>query len=389
MSDTSSSAAPIRVLIADDSPFICRLLSGYLQSEPGFEVIGMAEDGRSAIVKAKQTRPDAITLDLEMPHMDGLEALATIMRECPTPVIVISGVSGRAATRTLQALDLGAVDFVLKYSPGIEIDPEQLRLEIRAKVKAASRVRVVRLLGHGMGSGVRSAEAPPQRAANNQSDASNKDYKNDAPSYQGLVIIGASTGGPAALRELLTELPRDFNSAVLVVQHIPKSFTSVLAAQLNRSCPMEVREAEDGDLLRAGLVLVAPGGYHLLVRSGLRVSIVPTKETGNSSSHCPSINVTMQSAAQVLGSRVTGVVLTGMGDDGTEGLQAIHRRGGITFAQDAESCVINGMPQRAIEAGVVDHVASPPKIAALLREQRKQSGQADKREDPAHAPILA
>ena len=365
-------AEPIRVLIADDSPFICRLLTGYLEAEPGFQVIGAVHDGRAAFEKVKQTRPDAVTLDLDMPHMDGLEALAAIMRECPTPVVVISGVSGRAATRTLQALDLGAVDFVLKYSPGVEIDPRQLRLEIRAKVSAAAGIRVVRLLGNAG-----DVEAAPR--ARRQAPAPASGAKPEGPSYNALVVVGASTGGPAALRELLSALPPDFEAAVLVVQHIPKSFTGVLASQLNRHCRLKVREAEDGDLLRTGLVLVAPGGYHLLVRSGLRVGVVAGNGTQE---HCPSIDVTMQSAAQVMGSRVTGVVLTGMGDDGTEGLRAIHRRGGATFAQDAASCVINGMPQRAIDAGVVDRVANPARIAALLEERCK-------RKDPVHATVLA
>jgi len=360
-------AAATRVLIADDSPFICRLLTGYLQSEPGFEVIGVAHDGRAAVEKVKQARPDAITLDLEMPHMDGLEALTAIMRECPTPVVVISAVSGRAATRTLQALDLGAVDFVLKYAPGVAIDPEQLRVEIRAKVKMAAGIRVVRLRGDPFPAADAPLARPKARAAYVEGGV-------EPPFYGGLVVVGASTGGPAALRELLAELPLGFEAAVLVVQHIPKSFTGVLAAQLNRHCHLEVREAEDGDRLRAGTVLVAPGGYHLLVRSGLRVNIVPGQE---STGHCPSIDVTMQSAVQVLGSRVTGVLLTGMGDDGTAGLRAIHRRGGATFAQDAGSCVINGMPQRAVDAGVVGHVASPAEIAALLREQFR-------RKEPSH-----
>jgi two-component system, chemotaxis family, protein-glutamate methylesterase/glutaminase len=352
---------PLRILIADDSPFICRLLRGYFHSEPGFEVVGVVHDGQGAIEQAKLLRPDAITLDLGMPKMDGLEALASIMRDTPTPVVVISGVSGRAATRTLQALDLGAVDFVLKFTPGQDIDPEALRREIRAKVRTAANIQVVRLLGGAL------EPVPKQRPARS------------APAPQsgslGLVVIGASTGGPGALRELLAELHGDFDQAIIVVQHIPGSFTGVLAAQLNRSCALEVREADDGEVLVPGVVFVAPGGYHLLVRSGARLAVVAgTPKDG----HCPSIDITMESAAQILGSRVTGVVLTGMGDDGTKGLRAIHRRAGETFAQEAESCVVNGMPQRAIEAQVVDQIATPARIGQLLQQKTK-------RKEPNHA----
>jgi two-component system chemotaxis response regulator CheB len=337
---------PTRVLIVDDSPFVCRLIAGYLRSAPGFEVIGAVHDGQSAIEAVKSKRPDAVTLDLEMPQMDGLAALARIMRECPTPVVVISGASGRDATRTLQALDLGAADFVLKYAPGVRIDPEQLRLEIVAKVWAAARV-------------------PLKIAAESRRPTT----VTTASMGRGVVVIGASTGGPPALREILGALPQDFDAAVVVVQHMPKSFTGVLAAQLHRTGPLPVREAEDGDLLRAGSVLVAPGGYHLLVKSGPRVSLIAENVEDAGRGHCPSIDITMQSAARVLGTQVTGVVLSGMGDDGTEGLRAIHRAGGPTFAQSSDSCVIGGMPTRAMEAGVVGHIANPEQIAALLTEQ--------------------
>ena len=178
-----------------------------------------------------------------------------------------------------------------------------------------------------------------------------------------LVLIGASTGGPLAVRELLSALPRDFPAPIVVVQHIPKSFTAVLAAQLDRNCQLRVREAEEGDRLTPGLVLVAPGGYHLLLRPGFRVSRCP----GNTNDlHCPSIDVAMESAARIYGSRLMGVLLTGMGEDGAEGLSMIRDIGGVTFAQDAESCVVDGMPRRARERDAVDHVGPPRAIAQML-----------------------
>ncbi len=296
-------------------------------------------------------------MDLEMPEMDGLEALRQIMRECPAPVVVISGVSGKAATRTMQALDLGAVDFVLKYAPGASVDPEELRQEIVAKVRAASQIRVIRLLDGG-----HAPQPAPVRAPAEDAVASR-----GLPG--GLVVIGASTGGPLALRELLSGIPRDYPGAIIVVQHMPASFTGVLASQLQRHVAIEVREAEDGDTLRAGLALVAQGGFHLLLRPGLRVAL---RQGPSASGHCPSIDVTMESAAQIYGARVKGVVLTGMGDDGSMGLAAIQAKGGMTFAQDAESCIVNGMPLRAIEKGVVDRVAPPWQLAQwLVRESLK------------------
>jgi len=332
-----------RVLIADDSPFVCRLLASFLHSSPEFEVVATAFDGRQAITKVKALRPDVITLDLEMPEVDGLEALGRIMSECPTPVVAVSGVSGRAATRTLQALDLGAVDFVLKYAPGVNIQPADLCREILAKVRAASRIRVIRTIG----------QAPSPAKSSDQ---------NTPDSAGGLVVIGASTGGPLALRELLSVLPANFPLAILVVQHMPPNFTAVLAAQLDRHCRLRVREAEDGDRLEPGKVLVAPSGYHLLVRPAFRVATC----SGNTAGYCPSIDAAMESAARIYGSHALGVLLTGMGDDGAQGLKAIHDHGGVTFVQDSESCVVDGMPQRARERKAADHVAAPARIAQLL-----------------------
>ncbi|MEZ5402316.1 MAG: chemotaxis response regulator protein-glutamate methylesterase [Bryobacteraceae bacterium] len=339
---------PIRVLIADDSPFVCRLLASYLQSSPEFVVVGLAHTGKEAVAKTKELRPNVITLDLEMPEMDGLEALRHIMRDNPTPVLVVSGVSGTAATRTHQAIDLGAVDFILKYAPGVKIDARQLRREILAKVRAGAKTRVVRLLD-GKSSMQGPIPSPPRRA--------------NGPPPTHVVVVGSSTGGPLALRELLGALPASFPGAIVLVQHLPKSFTGPLTSQLARYCPLEVREAETGDRLAAGKVLVAPGGYHLLLRPGYRVLVQSGPEVNG---HCPSIDVTMESAAASYGGQTRGVVLTGMGNDGTAGLRSIRAAGGVTFAQDAASCVVNGMPQSAIDQGVVDHVATPARIGSLL-----------------------
>jgi two-component system chemotaxis response regulator CheB len=354
----------VRVVVADDSPFVCRLLTSYLQSSAGFQVVGSALDGAGAVEAVKELHPDVVTLDLEMPGMDGLETLERIMHECPTPVVLVTGVSRRAADVTLRAIDVGAVDFILKYTPGLDMNPEMLRREIIAKVRAASQIRVVRSLGpHRFQRRENRGEpAPPAAHSPTAPEAGQVEIPSHPPG--GVVVIGASTGGPVALRELLSNLPADFATPIVIVQHMPASFTGVLAAQLDRQVPLKVRETEAGDRLQPGLALVAPGDYHLLLRPGLRVELNQGTEIGGQR---PCIDVTMQSAAQIYGARTKGVLLTGMGDDGTRGLVSIRAKGGQTFAQDAASCAVNGMPRRAVEKGVVDHVAPPARIAQMLR----------------------
>ena len=363
---------PIRVVVADDSPFVCRLLTTYLEPSPDIKIVGTAPNGRRAVELVRQLKPDALTLDLDMPEMDGLEALQQIMLDCPTPVVMVSGVSREAAMITLQALELGAVDFVLKYTPGIDTNPEALRWEIIDKVRAASKIKVVR--------SIRSKYAQlGQRLKEHRDKESEQEVARQhhavEPHLSGfptprpytlgpVVVIGASTGGPIALRELLSQLPANFPAAIIVVQHIPAGFTEVLSAQLNNQISLTVKEAENGDRLEPGLVLVAPGGYHLLLQPNGRVMI---NQGAKIKGHRPSIDVTMQSVAQVYGAYTTGVVLTGMGDDGSLGLVAIQTKGGKTFAQSADTCVVNGMPQRAIEKGAVNRVGSPPEIARLLK----------------------
>jgi two-component system chemotaxis response regulator CheB len=369
----------IRVVVADDSPFVCRLLTAYLESSPDIQVVAKALNGVAAVELVHTLRPDALTLDLDMPGMDGLQVLEQIMHDCPTPAIMVSGVSQQAATVTLKALEMGAVDFVLKYTPGTDTDPELLRQEIIAKVRAASHVKVIRSLRT-----TTRRQAPdllqvksrpdtgePGSPAVVRVDSAGDETANlfialpEAAPYLpfNVIVIGASTGGPVALRELLSHLPADFPAAIVVVQHIPAGFTEVLAAQLDRQVPIHVKEAATGDRLEAGLALIAPADHHLLLKSNASITLNRGPEIKG---HRPSIDVTMQSIAQVYGSRTIGVVLTGMGSDGVLGLAEIRAKGGQTFAQDAATCVIDGMPRRAIERGVVDRVGSPVEIAHLL-----------------------
>lgn len=348
-----------RVLVVDDSPFVCKLMCGYLAETGEADVVGTAHSGGAAIEMAGALRPDVITLDLEMPGMNGLETLREIMQRFPTPVVVVSGVSRRAALAVENAFQLGAVDFVFKYVSGSALDPAQISAEVRSKVLAAARVRVVRALP---------ADALQyDNATRLRHPAGKRESSSHAPSGRRathVVVIGASTGGMVALQKLLESLPEAFPAGIVVVQHVPASFTGVVASQLARTLRLPVREAANGDTLMCGTVLVAPGGFHLQMDSNMRIRLDQSPEVRG---HRPSIDIAMHSVALACGRNARGVLLTGMGDDGCAGLEAIQARGGGTLAQLPESCVAGGMPSRAIEKGVVDHIGTPEAIGLWLK----------------------
>lgn len=403
---------PIRVVIADDSPFMVRTLMSYLRSDSRFEIVGTALNGPRAVQLVEKLKPDVVTLDIEMPGWErsddnasstesddhGLQALTEIMQRSAVPVVMVSGVSARAADVTLHAIEVGAVDFILKYTPGEDSAPDSFRREFLEKVNSAAQVRVVRSLPVAERSEVKtespapatvevmepvavepSVDLPTQRSAIDQlyelvnsrdtSDGSGINRRSvwqareDEPGCS-LVVIGASTGGPTVLRELLGELPGDFPVPIVVVQHMPASFTGVLAAQLDRRLDLRVREAWDGDSLAAGTVLIAPGDRHLVIESDGSVRLTDGEKVGG---HRPSVNVTMDSAVQAFGSGTSGVLLTGMGEDGAAGLLKIREAGGRTMVQRADTCVVNGMPARAMEAGAAELSATPLEISQRLR----------------------
>ncbi|MCA9148269.1 MAG: chemotaxis-specific protein-glutamate methyltransferase CheB [Planctomycetales bacterium] len=366
---------PIRVVVADDSAFIRGLIVSYLQSTGGFEIVGTAEDGKQAAELVHQLRPDVVTLDVDMPVMSGLEALDQIMRQTPTPVVMVSGVSIRSAEITLKAIQAGAVDFVLKYVPGAKVNPEEIRLDVISKVRAAAGVRVVRTIPNHLGQSSPASQVTPtaaQLSANGDaskrvSGARTKSSKVvNGDSVRELIVVGASTGGPIAIKRFLGSLPANFAGAIVVVQHIPQPFTAVLAAQLTAQTPFTAEVVEDGDHLQARHIFIAPGDRHLLLNPGLRLELHDGEPIrGNR----PSIDVTMKSIAQCFPYQVHGVLLTGMGDDGATGLAYIRSKGGTTYAQSGETCVVNGMPQRAIDIGAVDFVASPEGIAERLTQE--------------------
>lgn len=336
-----SAPARIRVLVVDDSAFARQALTRMLVAAPDIEVVAVAADGEEGVQKARELRPDVVTLDVNMPRLGGLQALERIMAECPVPVLLLSSLTQEGADVTLRGLELGAVDFIDKSSVRGQMNLLSLAAELQAKVRALASMPLP----------PRAPAAPlPARAGLPATRAE-------------VVAIGASTGGPPALQAILPRLPVGFGAAILVVQHMPAGFTRSLAERLDSRSLLSVREAEDGETVTPGRVLVAPAGLHLKVRRrGPSVKVVLNEEPRDAL-HRPSADVLMASVARVYGPRSLGVVLTGMGTDGTLGLRAIREAGGRTLAESPETCVIYGMPKAAVEAGVVDASVPLPQMA--------------------------
>ena len=332
----------IRALIADDSAFMRKVISDMLSSDNEIEVVGTAQDGEEALRKVKELSPDVVTMDIEMPRMDGLTSLAYIMVEHPVPIVMLSAMNKREADVVIKSLKYGAVDFIPKPSGVISLDIEDIKDEILSKVKMAARTRVKR------------AKLLLPRPRFVRPSVRSRDGKEVA-------VIGASTGGPQALTYILSHLPGNIPLGFLVIQHMPPAFTASLAEHLSWQCSLKVKEAEDGERIRPGLALIAPGDYHMIVEEGNeeKVKLIQTPRVHGVR---PSVDVTMKSVAHVYGKRALGIVLTGMGEDGAQGVRAIKERGGETIAEDKSSCVVFGMPKAAIDLGCVDRVIALSQI---------------------------
>ncbi len=344
-------AVTINVLVADDSPLMQRIITKLLESEPGIRVVATADDGRQAIECVGRLSPDVVVMDIDMPKLDGLAALRHIMLQRPTPVVMVSGVSDASAA--LRALELGAIDFVAKPSGPISIDLYEVRDELIAKVKSAS-------LAHPAPTKAEAIRAPLLPALQSPSG------------HISLVAIAASTGGPQTLGEILRQLPPGLPAAMLVVQHMPAGFTATFAERLDRNSSVNVREARDGETIRSGVAYIAPGGVHMVVVKDGRGPVLRMEETPPVNAVRPSADVLMSSVAHVAGRSSVGVVLTGMGRDGSDGLAQIKRAGGATIAQDEETSIIFGMPGSAIDQGVVDRVLPLLEIPAALVDAVRQ-----------------
>lgn len=348
----------INVAIADDSPFTCKLLASYVEDGGECRVVGMAHDTQSTLDLIRRETPDVLTLDLQMPGGDGLDLLRQLASEPPVSVVVISGVTKLAAATTLKALELGAVDFILKYTPTAPVSRASLRREIISKVKAAAAAHPARRSAPAAPAAAVAPSAPPRTAAR----------ANVSPDSPGVVIIGASTGGPTAIRELLNQLSADFATPCVVVQHLPAAFTAPFAAQLGRHARLQVKVAASGDHLQPGVALIAPGSMHLVIRPDGRVSLQTPAEKDF---YRPSIDLAMSSAADAYGAAAVGVVLTGIGNDGSEGLKRIRDAGGECFVQEIGSCIVPSMPERALQRAGADLVGTPERLGQALSSRRK------------------
>jgi len=351
------------VLVVDDSAFMRKTISTILNQADDIEVVATARNGMDGVQKVTDYHPDVITLDIEMPVLQGLDALGYIMSECPTPVVMLSAYTENGGELTMKALEYGAVDFVCKPSGPISLDLNIVGQELISKVRIAARVDVTRLTF---------LEVDKPRFIKHTVKVANEDVPK-------AVVIASSTGGPRTLYEIIPKLPAGFPAAVLVVQHMTAGFTKSLAERLNNFSSLQVKEAEDGDVVLPGHVYIAPADFHMsLTNVGDRVLVALNKEPQRNSVR-PAADVTMEAATKIYKEMCLGVVLTGMGRDGTEGGLAIKEAGGRVIAEDESSCVVFGMPKSIIATGKVDGVYALPKMVENIiynvgKLKRKKKG---------------
>ncbi|MGG3905983.1 protein-glutamate methylesterase/protein-glutamine glutaminase [Geobacillus stearothermophilus] len=339
----------IKVLVVDDSAFMRKWISDFLSEHPRLEVVGTARNGQEALDKIALLRPDVVTLDVEMPVMNGLETLRRIMHKQPLPVVMVSSTTREGAENTITAMQYGAVDFVAKPSGTISLDLYKVKDELIRKVLHASEANVRALAAHRP---ALAARRPPAQTAHSQKT---------------VVAIGTSTGGPRALETVLAQLPPDFAAPVVIVQHMPKGFTKSLADRLNALAAITIKEAEDGELLRNGTAYIAPGGVHLIVREEGGALKARFDESPPRAGHRPAVDVLFESLAAIRRCRKIAVIMTGMGSDGTAGVKKLKESGNTkAIAEARETAVIFGMPRAAIEAGVVDVIVPLDSIAAAI-----------------------
>lgn len=352
----------MRILIVDDSAFFRRLLGELLAREPGFEVVGEAANGEQAVTLACQLRPDVITMDVEMPGLDGISATRQIMARCPAPILMISSLTRHGARATFEALEAGALDFMAKLDERGENCLSQQAPLLHAKLRLLAARRPG--LGGGLAASPRPAlgsRAEPSKARPGASDCAH------VLNPRGIVVIGASTGGPAAVQKLLQNIPASFAAPILVVQHMPPMFTQAFADRLDRVVPLKVKEAEAGEQPQAGHVYIAPGGGHTQLGWQQNKPVFSLREPRPNEHYRPSVDVGFSTAASVYRGDVLAIVLTGMGNDGVLGARALKAVGGKVWAQDRDSSVIYGMPMEVAKAGLADAVMSLDALASCLQ----------------------
>ena len=346
----------IKVVVVDDSAFMRKALAAMLGKDPEIEVVATARDGEEGLEMIRRHQPDVVTMDIEMPRMDGLTALRHVMMEMPRPVLMVSSLTTEGAEATLKAMELGAVDFIPKQLSKVSLDIVKIEDELRAKVKTIARRRMSHLARAPLAGRSRPA---PSAATGGVPAAGERPARPARPSgaqCRDLVAIGVSTGGPPAVQKMLSALPQDFPAGILIAQHMPAAFTGPFAKRLDGVCRITVKEAEDGERLQHGVAYVAPGGRHLRIDQKVSRIDVRVVDEPREALYKPSASVLFDAVAAGVGRRALGVVLTGMGSDGLEGMRALKAKGGRALAQSDSTCVVYGMPKAIVDAGLADEI---------------------------------
>lgn len=353
----------IRVLVVDDSAFMRKSLAIMLESDPDIQVIGSARDGEEGCALVKKLSPDIVTLDIEMPKMDGLTALKKIMAENPTPVIMISSLTNEGAEATIKAFEYGAVDFIPKELSYVNINIIKIKEELTKKIKAIYKQHVLR---------TRLSRLQSIRQQSNLSTEPSQRIVSDSYLKQNnfkAIAMGISTGGPLSLQKVLPKITKNINCPIFLVQHMPPKFTASLAVRLNSISELEVKEAADNDLIKNNVVYIAPGGFHMTVKkNSMGSAVINISTMPDNTLHRPSVDVMVESVAGFYGKNTLGVIMTGMGKDGLEGIKKIKELGGSCIAQDETSCVVYGMPKAIVDAKLADVIAPLEKIPDIINK---------------------
>lgn len=358
-----ASPRQIRILVVDDSAFMRKALSMMLESDPAIKVIGTARDGEEGIQKVRHLKPDLVTMDIEMPRMDGLTALREIMANNPVPVMMISSLTTDGARATLDALEMGAVDFIPKQLSYVSLDIVKIREELIAKIKNIVKRKSLLMarFRNSQGSTKRDSLRSRRRTPGPPLLIERNIRKRNHP--VNIVAIGSSTGGPPALTQVISRLPRNLPAGIVIAQHMPPMFTKSLAERLDSMSQLQVKEAVDGDRVEPGTVLIAPGGLHMTVKKTGAVAHVSISTEPSETLYKPCVDVMMKSVASSYRQAILGVILTGMGSNGVSGLRQVKSVGGVIIAENEETCIVYGMPRAAIEAGICDHIVPIEKVA--------------------------
>ncbi|MED3573396.1 chemotaxis response regulator protein-glutamate methylesterase [Cytobacillus praedii] len=358
----------VNVLVVDDSAFMRKLISDFLSEDPRIQVVGSARNGKDGIEKLKELKPDVITMDVEMPVLDGIEALKIIMKECPVPVIMLSSTTKAGAENTISAMQSGAIDFIAKPSGAISLDLHKIKEELVRKVLSVSKVNRKQLIKISSDKYLSTTQVESYSKIEPKEEYRvNKSVAKGPTLSKKIICIGTSTGGPRALQNVLTRLPASLDSAVLIVQHMPAGFTKSLAARLDTLCAISVKEACDGDVVQKGTAYIAPGGYHMRAKQEGSNLVICLDQSEARNGHRPAVDVLFESISEINQYSKVAVIMTGMGSDGSKGLVALKNNASVkAIAESQETSIVFGMPKAAIATNLVDEIQDVENIAQTI-----------------------